>query len=166
MFNKLNFLLPITNASTSVKIRNINGIVVHVIKEPTCTISVINNIITIKQSAESTTINLQFASKIEAEDAHILLRTKLNELNTIINVNSGTAVLLYNVFSPVSNTTLHVDSNISVPYTFISIKKIWVNGIYISSQYYTVDSLNQLITWLAINDYILDTTDEITIEYV
>lgn len=166
MFSKLNFLLPLSNSSTSLKIRNVNGIVVYIIKEPTCTISVINNIITIKQSAESTTINLQFSSKIEAEDAHVILRSKLNQLNTIINSNNGTIQTIYYTFQSLNNTVLHVDSNLNIPVTFIDIKKLFVNGIFISSLYYTVDVNTQVIVWKSINEYTIDTTDEILIEYI
>lgn len=166
MFSKLNFLLPLLNSSTSLKIRNINGVIVYIIKEPTCTISVINNIITIKQSAESTTINLQFSSKNEAEDAHVILRSKLNQLNTIINSNNGTIQTIYYTFQSLNNTILHVDSNLNIPVTFIDIKKLFINGIFISSLYYTVDVNTQVIVWKSTNEYTIDTTDEILIEYI
>jgi len=166
MFNKLNFLLPLSNSSNSLKIRNVNGIIVHIIKEPTCTISINNNILTIKQSAESTTINLQFSSKTEAEDAHVILRSKLNQLNTIINSNNGTIQTIYYTFQSLNNTILHVDSNLNIPVTFIDIKKLFVNGVFISSLYYTVDVNTQVIVWKSTNEYTIDTTDEIIIEYI
>jgi len=166
MFSKLNFLLPITNSSNSLKIRNANGIIVHVIKDPTCTISLNGNILVIKQNAESTTINLKFASVVEATDAHVILRTQLNQLNTIINANNNNIAPTYYTFLSLNNTVLHVDSNINIPIPFINIKKLYVNGVYIPNQYYSVNSLNQLIVWKSTNEYEIDTTDEIMIEYI
>lgn len=166
MFSKLNFLLPLTNTSTSLKIRNVNGIVVYVIKEPTCTISINNNILIIKQNAESSTINLQFASNIEAADAHILLRTQLKQLNIIINSNNGNIQPSYYSFLSLDTTVLHVDSYLTISVTFIDIKKFYVNGIFISSPYYGIDVNNQRIIWKANNDYIIELDDELMIEYI
>jgi len=85
MFSKLNFIVPLNPTDKVLKIRNINGLVVHMIKDPFCTIKQEGVNIYIKQAAESNTLTLNFATIIEATEAHVLLRDAL----AILSINLG-----------------------------------------------------------------------------
>lgn len=171
MFSIENFIFPINNSSTSLKIRNKNNIVVHIIKEFSCTISINNNIVTIKQSAESSVINLSFSSKEEAGQAHILLRNSLKQLLDQNQSGGGggpTTDFYIKSFNPTTTTILHVDSNISIPFIVSSIHKMWINGLYIHNDlivYYSFNIIGNSITWKSNNEYVIDPTDVITLEY-
>lgn len=80
LFSKLNFIVPINAGDQTLKIKNIAGVIVYIIKEPTCTIKQNAKFLSIKQSAESTLINLEFSSNTEATEAHSLLRDAVDIL--------------------------------------------------------------------------------------
>lgn len=85
MFSKLNFIVPLNSNDKTLKIRNTNGLVVHMIKDPTCTVKQNGVNILVKQAAESNVLTLNFASSDEAKDAHIILRDNL----AILSANLG-----------------------------------------------------------------------------
>lgn len=92
-FSKLNFITPINAGDKVIRVKNINGLMVHIIKESTATTYTKGSYLYLKQSAESNVITLDFSSEQEAKECLILLRTALATIsnNTGINVygNSG-----------------------------------------------------------------------------
>lgn len=162
MFSKLNFIVPL-GTDNVVKIRNNKGVIVHFLRDPTCTISVKENTVTIKQSAESTTVKLQFSSHAEAKDAHILLRDIFKQV--IHNSETQTSILLQVDFVP-PLTSAAADAIIDIPVTFVNLISLYVNGVLIPRNNYTYSIQDKTFTWLRTNPYILDpTTDIITIIY-
>ena len=167
MFSKQNFIVAI-NTDTILKIRNVKGQIVHLIKEPTCTVSVVTHTVYIKQAAESTTISLIFGSPIEAHDAHIILRNNLKQLG--IN-QAGT--IIPQVPVPFSTkviipplTVIGVSQSFNTGVVFNSIASLYVNGVLIDNTWYTYTTVPAEITWLGTADYNLDpTTDKVVMHY-
>lgn len=125
MFSKLNFIIPLTNADKLLRIRNINGLVVHIIKDPTCTVKQEGVNITIKQQSESNSILLTFSNIEEATDSHIILRDNLKILSNNLGINivptpSPTPINCSNNCepnrTPVILTDIWTESNL-IPYT-------------------------------------------------
>jgi len=89
MFSKLNFIVPLNSNDKNLKIRNTNALVVHMIKDPSCT-TIQNGVnIFIKQRGESNTLTLNFSSADESEDAHVILRNNLILLSNNLGVIPG-----------------------------------------------------------------------------
>lgn len=167
MFSKTNFIADINN-DVILKIRNVSGQVVYLIREPTCTVSVKGCIISIKQAAESTTINLEFSSSIEAYDAHIILRDALKILldNQTISIPPVPTINIFTDKFIGSPYTVGPDIVVDVPFIFNEIISIYVNGVLIDKDWYTYTKIPYKITWYAIADYEIDNTDLISILYV
>ena len=170
MFSTTNFIIPITISSNSLKIRNKNNVITHIIREFLCTVRVDNNYVIIKQSAESNTIHLEFANRTEADIAHIMLRDALKQLADQNPNNTNTPPVDYFIksFNSLIATTLHVDSDIPIPFQVSYIRKLWVNGLYIHNDliiHYVFNNTLNTITWKAINEYDINPTDTVTLEY-
>lgn len=89
MFSKLNFIVPVNSNDKNIKIRNTNGLVVHMIKDPTCSVKQEGVNIFVKQQGESNTLTLNFSSSDEAKDAHIILRDNLILLSNNLGITPG-----------------------------------------------------------------------------
>lgn len=164
MFNKNNFIVPV-GIDKALKLRNKFNAIVYIIKDPSCTILINNDTLVIKQNAESNTFYLKFSSNAEALDAHLLLRNELILLNT--NLNNNVTVNIQHVeFNPTSNSIINVDKTYNIPILMNVFISFYVNGIKINENWYTYDLSLSTITWLGIADYILETTDLLTIEYI
>ena len=167
MFSKQNFIVAI-NTDTILKIRNVKGQIVHLIKEPTCTVSVVTHTVYIKQAAESVRIPLIFGSALEAHDAHIILRDNLKQLG----INQA-GILVPQVPVPFSTqviipplTVVGVDQTFNAGVVYNSIASLYVNGVLIDPTWYTYTVTPADITWLGIADYNLDpATDKVMIHY-
>jgi hypothetical protein len=167
MFNKVNFIVPIST-DIILKIRNNIGAIVYLIRNPSCTLSITDSSIYIKQNAESETIILKFSNSVEARGAHILLRDALLMLqNNINNSNTPTAlnILRVNIF-PLITTTIGINHTMIIPVQINDISYITVNGIIIDLDDYSFNINALTLTWLGTAPYILEPDDLLTIFYV
>jgi len=89
MFSKINFIVPLNSNDKTLKIRNIKGLVSHIIKDPTCTVIQSGININIRQAADSVMLTLDFSSIEEANDAHIILRDNLSILANNLGIIPG-----------------------------------------------------------------------------
>jgi hypothetical protein len=89
MFSKLNFIVPLNSNDKTLKIRNTNGLVVHMIKDPSCSIKHEGVNIYVKQSSESNLLTFNFSSTEEAADAHSVLRQNLVILSQNLGYTPG-----------------------------------------------------------------------------
>lgn len=110
MYSKINFIVQPNPGDTTLKIRNTNGIITNIIKEPTCTIRPYGKFLKIKQSSDSNLITLDFSSDSEAIDAHILLRTAIQSIlspQPPLPPVSGTSAYSndFKYFSPIISTS-------------------------------------------------------------
>lgn len=107
-FSKLNFISPINVGDKVIRIKNTNGLMVHIIKESTASTSTKGNYLYLKQSGDSNIITMDFSSEQEARESLILLRTALSTIsaNTGINVygNSGSGQGRSVPFIPTNNS--------------------------------------------------------------
>ena len=167
MYSINNFIIPI-GTDVVLKIRNTSNAIVYIIKEPTSTVSIKNNIIYIKQSADSTIIPLQFASNTEAIQAHILLRDSLKLLKTNIeNANNNSNVLVNNIEINVSFlTTPGIDYTLNIPVAINQIFGLFVNGVLISNIDFSYTTVPATLTWKGTAPYVLEPGDIIKILYV
>lgn len=167
MFDINNFIVPL-GSDIVLKIRNASNIVVHLIREATCTVSVKGNIVYIKQSAESKTIALQFTTTTEALDAHIILREALNQLRiNLETVNTPFTLNLNHIeIIPTFTTVSGTDYTFNIPVAISQFVSLHVNGVLISDDQFTYTITPPTITWLGTADYILEPIDTITVYYV
>jgi len=170
MFSSQNFILPVSSGDKVIKIRNVNGQLAHIIRDPTCTIRQEGIILTLKQQSESQVINLDFSTTTEARIAHTMLRTALLVLyDTIKNENSngGAVEQTEFIFNPASNSTLGVNFDMVINIVATTIHNFYVNGLYVDSDKYsyTPSVGTTTIRWKSNAEYILETTDQIVIKY-
>lgn len=95
MFSTQNFIVPLNNTDKVLKIRNLTGLVAHIIRDPTCTTKQEGVNIVIKQAAESTILVLDFADITEATAAHIILRDNLVQLAINLGINNNSTLPLH-----------------------------------------------------------------------
>ncbi len=169
MFSKDNFIVPL-NLDVILKIRNNKGVVVHIIKESTCTLKVIENTVLIKQSSEGKLISLDFGTNIEALDAHVLLRNALtqlksNQTNNNNNNNNNNSFNSY-VFNPPVDTVINVDTDYTLNFNIVQILAVYINGVLVNNINYAFLVLPNRFRWFGTAIYILETTDTVTIQYI
>jgi len=166
MFSKENFIVPV-ELNITLKIRNTNNVVQHIIKDPTCTVKQVDVYLYIKQSAEAALIVLNFASKQEAIDAHIILRDALELLKANQNqTNHSSGFNVYNFQAP--NTVINVDYTITLSLLVTEILNLYVNGVLVENDdnNYSLLASPPRIVWKGTAPYVLDTNDRITLNYI
>jgi hypothetical protein len=93
MYSKVNFIVPV-NSDTVLKIKDIKGVVAHIIRDHTCTIKRAGRFIHIKQSGDANEVVLDFNSESESEDAHLLLRTALVQMGNNVDSKDDAATTI------------------------------------------------------------------------
>lgn len=167
MFNKLTFIIPI-GTDTTLKLKDTNNTIVHIIVDPTCTIKQIDSALYVKQNAESALIILTFDSEQDAADAHILLRDALEQLKTNLNLASHAGGFNIYTFNP-PDTVTGTDKVITLTISVTTILSLYVNGVLLNNDNninYTLLTLPSRIVWKGDAIYELETTDIITIHYI
>lgn len=162
MFSSQNFLMPVNTGDKVIKIRNVNGQLAFIVRDPTCTIRQEGVWIYIKQQSESQTISLDFVSADDASTAHLLLREAFIAFGNPISLAQGE----YS-FNPASNSTQGVNFNMTLPVHIAVVTALYVNGVFVPNQFYlaSVSGSNTILTWKSNAEYILETTDLVTIKY-
>jgi len=167
MFSSQNFLLSVNPGDKIIKIRNVSGQLAHIIRDPTCTIRQEGVLIYIKQQSESQTISLDFSSSDDCKAAHLLLRQELIKLGSAI-APPVVAQLEYS-FNPPSNSTINVSFNITIPIVVTLTHAVYVNGVFVPKEFYTaqiaISGIQTVFNWKDNAEYILETTDKVTIKY-
>lgn len=167
MFSSQNFLLSVNPGDKIIKIRNVSGQLVHIIRDATCTIRQEGVLIYIKQQSESQVISLDFSSVDDCKAAHLLLRQELLKLGSSIAPPFQTQ-LEYS-FNPTSNSTINVSFNITIPIVVSTCYAVYVNGVFISKEFYStqiaISGIQTIFNWKDNAEYILETTDTIIIKY-
>lgn len=162
MYNKNNFIIPINN-DILLKLRNNQGNITHIIRDPICTISQDKNRLIIKQQSESKKILLDFLTVQETTISHTLLRTTLQQL--LSNIQSSNTVVFNTIEFNAIDTTTGNDTNITIPVNTSQVLQVFVNGVLIEQYNYTI-TLPNILTWLNNANYQLEIDDIITINYI
>ena len=139
MYDKNNFIVPINNDIT-LKIRNKQNKITHIIKDGYCTISQSGNVLIIKQKAESKKISLDFSSPSNAGDAHRLLRIALKTLE--LNVKNQLSDLNHLHNQTTLSNVWNINHNLN-RYTSVIVYDI--NNIVIEGEIEHVDTNNIII---------------------
>ena len=164
MYDKNNFIVPI-ETSTTLKIRNVNGLISHIIKEPSCTVKQNLQQLLIKQASESNTIVLDFGTSSNAQQAHILLRTGLQQL--LANQTQSNTQTFYSVVIT-NETTSNIapGTEIILPINTTVLLNFFVNGVLIEPSNYTFLLLPSRVLWRFNAIYQIESTDIILINYI
>lgn len=165
MYSSQNFLLPISSGDKTLKILFMNGQLAHIIRDATCTIRQDGINLLIKQQSESQTIVLDFATINESKAAHLLLRNALIQLNNSSNPPVPPRIE-YN-FNPTGSSSMGVAFNMTVPIIVNQFHDLYVNGLHIAKPYYSFQAFSSyiILTWKTNAQYIIDSTDQLTILY-
>lgn len=167
MFSSQNFLLPVTTGDKVIKIRNVNGQLAHIVRDPTCTIRQEGVLLYIKQQSESLTLTLDFASSADAAAAHLLLRSALQQLGASAIPPNLTPPQEYS-FNPATTTTLGEQYTVTLPIAATAVHGIYVNGVLVADQFCSVVLLisnESSFIWKSTAEYILEPSDLVTIKY-
>lgn len=164
MFNTLNFIVPLNPNDTILKLRNDSNFIQYIIRDPFCTIVQFDKSLDIKQKAESKSIRLDFTTKAEATQGHLILREALAELAANQPTPGGGSEIFSLNFTPTLTdgvTDSQQDFNIPAK-TIIS---LYVNGVLQSPDQYLFMEDSDFFIWLASAEIILETTDTVSLLY-
>lgn len=167
MYSSQNFIANVNPGDKTLKIKNTVGQLTHIIRDPTCTIRQEGVNIYIKQQSESLTIGLDFVSADDSKAAHLLLRNALIQLGTTQTPQPNQQNEY--TYNPLSNSTINVAFSMTIPIIVNICYGLYVNGILIPEQYYStqlaISGIETVVAWNTNAEYILETTDQITIKY-